>query len=163
MVFSLLEKWFPFVIVNIVTIWSIYRNIDNNYLIVCLVVLVAFNFLFFSLYDRLNFDKFKFGLSKEGLNIVFDKAVEKFQENIDEINYEEVGVQIDRQLLKNKLSKANNITDLITMASQLTYHWTLAAVEAKQKKKQVKAFREEEEILKTKKISTALNELFKEK
>jgi hypothetical protein len=125
---------------------------------------VAFNFLFFSLYDRLKFDKFKFGLSKEGLNIVFDKTVEKFQENIDEINYEEVGVQIDRQLLKNQLSKANNITELITMASQLTYHYTLAAVEAKQKKKQVKAFLEEEkEIFKTKKISTALNELFKEK
>lgn len=160
---EILEKWFPFGIVNVVLIYLISNETNNTWGFSYVIILTVFDFFFFSLYDRLKFDKFNFILSKKGLQIVFDKVVERYQKHLDNIDYEAIGVKVDKVQLKRDLSKAKDISELTEMISQSTYSYTLEAVKAKRNSKTAKAIQKtDRDIFKTKAISSELDEIFQE-
>lgn len=161
----MMERWIPFLLVNIVSIWALFMRFSNEmaqYL--CLIALAGFNFLYFPLFDRLKFDKFKFALSKDGLDIVFDQVAKGFVDTIDEIDYEGSGVPVKKDEIKNLLSQASSIENLAERVSLLTYKYTLEAVKAKKQVKKVNDFpTDKENIFRTRKISDELAEIFKER
>ena len=155
-----MEKWAPFALVNLVFVILLFFG--GEYLLGLLICLAVFNLIYFPLQVRLKNNLSKFILSKKGLSLVFDNVVDKIEKQMNDIEFQKEKVNIDGDKIKNELSKAEDIIDLLPIVSDMTLRYTLEAVHNKLKEQKPQKPQGSFEF-KTKQISPNLDQIFSEK